>query len=70
MAVVAADHPETARRAAARIQAAYQVLPPVTDARGALAPGAPALHEGGNLVRHVRIRKGLPETQRGHRGPR
>jgi CO/xanthine dehydrogenase Mo-binding subunit len=63
VAVVAADHPETARRAAARIEAVYQVLAPVADARRALAPDAPALHEGGNLVRHVRIRKGLPETR-------
>ena len=62
VALVAADHPETARRAVARIAACYEVLPPVTDARAALAPGAPALHEGGNLVRHVRIRKGHPDT--------
>jgi xanthine dehydrogenase D subunit len=63
VAVVAADHQETARRALARIAARYQVLPPLTDARAALAPGAPALHEGGNLVRHVRIRKGRPDTR-------
>jgi CO/xanthine dehydrogenase Mo-binding subunit len=62
VALVAADHPETARRAAARIAACYQVLPPVTDARAALTPDAPALHQGGNLVRHVRIRKGNPDT--------
>jgi xanthine dehydrogenase D subunit len=63
VALVAADHPETARRAVARITARYQVLPPLTDARAALAPGAPALHEGGNLVRHVRIRKGDPDAR-------
>jgi xanthine dehydrogenase D subunit len=62
VALVAADHPEVARRAAARITADYQVLPPLTDARAALDPDAPALHDGGNLVRHVRIRKGRPET--------
>jgi len=62
VALVAADHPETARRAAARIAVCYEVLPPVTDARAALAPDAPVLHEGGNLVRHVRIRKGHPDT--------
>jgi CO/xanthine dehydrogenase Mo-binding subunit len=60
VALVAADHPETARRAAAAITVTYQVLPPLTDARAALAPDAPPLHEGGNLVRHVRIRKGDP----------
>jgi len=63
LALVAADHPETARRAAARITARYQVLPPLTDARSALAPDAPSLHEGGNLLRHVRIRKGHPDTR-------
>ena len=70
VALVAADHPETARRAAARIEVDYEVLPPVTDARAALDPDAPALHEGGNLVRHVRIRKGHPDTRRRRRGPR
>jgi xanthine dehydrogenase D subunit len=63
VALVAADHPETARRAVARITVGYQVLPPLTDARAALAPDAPALHDGGNLVRHVRIRKGRPDTR-------
>ena len=43
VALVAADHPETARRAVARIEASYQVLPPVTEARAALDRGAPAL---------------------------
>jgi xanthine dehydrogenase D subunit len=81
VAIVAADHPETARRAAARIVVEYDVLTPVTDAEAALAPGAPRVHadadtlpetggsEGGeslgmgNLVRHVRIRRGLvPDT--------
>ena len=60
IALVAADHPEVARRAVARIAVHYEVLPAVADARAALAPGAPALHEGGNLVRHLRIRKGHP----------
>jgi xanthine dehydrogenase D subunit len=62
VALVAADHPETARRAIGRIVAGYQVLAPLTDARAALAPDAPPLHEGGNLVRHVRIRKGIPDA--------
>jgi xanthine dehydrogenase D subunit len=62
VALVAADHPETARRAVARITAEYSGLPPLTDARAALAPDAPPLHEGGNLVRHVRIRRGSAEA--------
>jgi xanthine dehydrogenase D subunit len=62
VAVVAADHPETARRAAAAITVDYAVLPPVTDAEAALAPGAAAVHGGGNLVRHVHIEKGDPHA--------
>ncbi|MCK8678664.1 xanthine dehydrogenase subunit D [Streptomyces lichenis] len=44
VALVAADHPETARRAAARIRVEYRELPVVTDETSALADGAPILH--------------------------
>ncbi|WP_175541327.1 molybdopterin cofactor-binding domain-containing protein [Streptomyces aidingensis] len=44
VALVAADHPETARRAAARIRVEYAALPVVHDEASALAPGAPLLH--------------------------
>ncbi|WP_329139443.1 xanthine dehydrogenase subunit D [Streptomyces sp. NBC_00670] len=46
VALVAADHPETARRAAALIKVVYRELPVVTDESSALAPGAPVLHPG------------------------
>ncbi|MCX5400629.1 xanthine dehydrogenase family protein molybdopterin-binding subunit [Streptomyces sp. NBC_00102] len=46
VALVAADHPETARRAAAKIRVDYAELPVVTDEASATAPGAPVLHEG------------------------
>jgi len=59
--IVAADHPETARRAAAAVTVDYQVLTPVTDAEAALRPGAEPVHPDGNLVRHVRIRRGDPQ---------
>jgi xanthine dehydrogenase D subunit len=58
IALIAADHPEIARRAAGKIRVEYEVLAPVTDAVAALADGAPALHPGGNLVRHLKLRKG------------
>src|SRR5580700_893739 len=61
VALVAADHPEIARQAAKKIAVDYEVLTPVTDARRALDPGAPRLHERGNLVRHLKIRKGDPQ---------
>src|SRR3954463_4380579 len=58
VALVAADHPETARRAAKRIRVDYEVLPAVTDPRRAMDPDAPAVHRPGNLVRHLRLRRG------------
>ncbi|MGI5253216.1 xanthine dehydrogenase subunit D [Actinacidiphila glaucinigra] len=45
VALVAADHPETARRAAAKIEVEYRELPVVVDEATATAPGAPLLHE-------------------------
>jgi xanthine dehydrogenase D subunit len=45
VALVAADHPETARRAAARIRVAYEELPVITDEASATAPGALLVHE-------------------------
>jgi xanthine dehydrogenase D subunit len=60
VAIVAGDHPETARRAAAAIGVEYEVLEPLTDPEAAMAPGAPQLHLGGNVLRHVRINHGDP----------
>jgi xanthine dehydrogenase D subunit len=62
VALVAADHPETARRAAKKIAVDYEVSEPVTDAIAALTAGAPAVHPAGNLVRHLKLRKGAPEV--------
>ena len=62
VALVAADHPETARQAAKRIVVEYDVLEPVVDAVQALAPHSPGLHPGGNLVRHFRTRRGYPDV--------
>jgi len=68
VAIVAADHPETARRAADAIVVDYEELEPVTDAEAAMAPGAPELHPdtpetprlhgSGNVLRHLRINHG------------
>ncbi|GAB3156883.1 xanthine dehydrogenase subunit D [Amycolatopsis stemonae] len=58
VALVAADHPETARRAMKRISVTYEELSPVTDSEAAVAGEGPSLHEGGNVVRHVKIRRG------------
>ncbi|WP_244460803.1 molybdopterin cofactor-binding domain-containing protein [Microbispora triticiradicis] len=59
VAIVAADHPETARRAAAAIVVDYEVRPSVVDPRrAAFDPSCPAVHPGGNLVRHQPVRVG------------
>lgn len=61
VALVAADHPETARRAADRIGVDYARLDPVTDPVAALRGDAERVHPDGNLVRHVRIRRGAAD---------
>jgi len=63
VALVAADHPEIARAAAAKIAVDYEVLTPVTDPVAALDPAAPRLHPGGNLVRHLKVRRGDPDPR-------
>ncbi len=59
VAIVAADHPETARRAAAAVAVEYEVREAVTDPRRAVFdPGCPRVHPGGNVVRHQPVRVG------------
>jgi xanthine dehydrogenase D subunit len=58
VALVAADHPEHARRAAQKVTVTYDVLEPLTDPERALSEAAPRLHPDGNVTRHVRIRHG------------
>jgi CO/xanthine dehydrogenase Mo-binding subunit len=64
LAVVVAETPESARRAAALIQADWEPLPVLADLDAALAPDAPLLHpENGsdsNAYHHYRVRKGDP----------
>jgi xanthine dehydrogenase D subunit len=63
VALVAADHPETARAAAKKIEVDYEVLEPLTDPERALDPSTPPLHPSGNLLRHVPIRHGDPDAE-------
>lgn len=62
VAIVAADHPETARRALEKIRVEYEVLDPVTSAEAALREDAPKLHLSGNLLRRVKVLHGDPEN--------
>jgi CO/xanthine dehydrogenase Mo-binding subunit len=62
VAIVAADDPVTARRAAALVAVDYEPLEPVVSVQRALADGAPALHPGGNCLRSVPILRGDPQA--------
>jgi len=50
---VAADHPETARRALQAVRIDWEVLEALVDAEAAIS--APAIHPLGNVVRHLEI---------------
>ena len=63
IAAVAADHPETCRRALAAIKVVYEVLEPITDAEVALLPKTIQIHPDGNLFRHQRIVTGDQNLQ-------
>ncbi len=56
IAAIAADHPETARRAAEAIVVEYEVTEPLIDAELALT--ADPIHPDGNVFRHLVIRHG------------
>lgn len=60
IAAVAADHPDTARMAAAAVIVEYEPLDPVTDPERAFE--AEPLHPDGNLIRHIPLRHGDPDA--------
>ena len=65
VAIVAAESEAIAARALDLIEVEYEELPAVTDAMSALRPAAPVLHEGrpdGNLLKHIKVKKGDVET--------
>ncbi len=55
IAAVAADHPETCRRALAAIVVEYDVLEPLTNPERSLDTAVPSIHPNGNVFRHQRI---------------
>ena len=63
IAIVAAEHPEQARRAAASVVVEFDPLPVLADMEAALSPDAPQLHDYGNVLRHVRIVHGDPDAE-------
>ncbi len=58
VALVAAINPETAAQALKLIEVDYEKLPAVFDPREAMLPDAPLVHDHGNLLTHIKIRKG------------
>jgi CO/xanthine dehydrogenase Mo-binding subunit len=64
VAAVAADTEEIAEEALNKIEVEYEVLPVIDNIEKALAPGAPHVHEQGNLLQHTKLRKGNIEKGR------
>ena len=62
VALVAAETLEQARRAAELIDVEYEPLPSVTDMEEALRDEAPRVQDFGNVLRHVHILHGDPES--------
>jgi len=55
IAAVAADHPETCKRALAAIKVVYEILTPVTNPQDCVSGIAPQIHPEGNVYRNQRI---------------
>ncbi|MBI4771337.1 MAG: xanthine dehydrogenase family protein, partial [Chloroflexi bacterium] len=58
VAIVAADTREIATQALELIEVDYDPLPVVADPVSARRPDAPLVHAGGNLLKHIKVRKG------------
>jgi xanthine dehydrogenase D subunit len=58
VAAVAADHPDTCRRALAAIVVTYEVLQPLTDPERSIDGSVAPIHPDGNVFRHQRIVRG------------
>lgn len=56
VAIVAADHPDTARRALDAIVVRYELMKPLVDSEAAIT--AEPIHPEGNVIRHLVIRHG------------
>jgi len=62
VAAVAADHPETCRRALAAIVVDYEELTPVLDPEAVIAGTTEPIHPRGNVLRQQRILCGDPSV--------
>ena len=66
LCLVVAEDEETLKRAKELVEVDYEPLEPVRDVHEAMAPGAPALHPGGNLCQARHVTRG---NARGRPGP-
>lgn len=62
LAVVVAETLAQAEAAREAVEVDYEVLPGVYSPQEGLAEGAPAVHESGNLLKHIQVRKGDVEA--------
>jgi selenium-dependent xanthine dehydrogenase len=58
LAIVAAESQEIAEQAIALIEAEFEPQTVIKDAVQSYQPDAPKLHESGNLLKHIKVRKG------------
>lgn len=58
IAIVAAETQEIAEQASALIEAEFDLQPVITNPVQARQEGVPQIHEKGNLLKHIKIRKG------------
>src|SRR6185503_5968213 len=58
IAIVAAETSEIAEQASALIEAEFDLQPVITNQVQARQEGVPQLHEKGNLLKHIKVRKG------------
>ena len=62
LAIVAAETPAQAQAAVQAVRVEYEPLPVVSSAEQGLAPDAPEIHDGGNLLKYVEVDKGDVEA--------
>jgi xanthine dehydrogenase molybdenum-binding subunit len=58
LAIVAAESREIAEQASALIEAEFDLQPVITDPVQARQEGVPQIHAKGNLLKHIKVRKG------------
>ncbi len=61
IAIIAAETPEVAEQASALIEAEFDLQPVITNPVMARQEGVPQIHEKGNLLKHIKVRKGNME---------